>query len=582
MKRILYLFFFLSFCSQVILAQSFTIINPASKKQQFIAPVGSYIMDTIIIKNNTAKRLSLVASISPGSQLSLRTNAMINIDANQTTKSTVMIQYPNGAGIFSGTILITDAANNVIDQIGLQAEYRSYAFTDVMTGRQTLDFTNVKVGEKACQTVWAKNGLKQPVIISAFGFAYGGETALTATPHGTTFPIVMLPGEEMPIADVCFAPTRTNQSEFQWLTVTRTPSDPSMPNGTSVDINASSAIDSNLLKPCLVASVDTSFVGPILFDGSIDKTITLSNNRYQANTVSGVDFTFGDVKEFSIVGNPFPLTIDPISSKTLTLRFSPHQADPIVKYRYAVGMQFNTTGDSTVDSLGNIHGGNACGSSSLAFVGLAMTPTADSISTPLFPDKEYDLGMTGTSPSFSQDFYFQNNTSSKIKIVNVSLQNPGAEFNISNIAPSNSFPFTLDVGDKMTVTVTFTPSIANRVFFNQVIITTEQGLMSQTFPIQAMRQGVAKVSTQINPGASLQVNPNPSKDKVTISLGNAEPSSIEIYDLLGKRIFGIKNVQEITIEAHDLKLQPGMYFIRAVGTETTGMPFTITKKLIIE
>jgi hypothetical protein len=210
-----------------------------------------------------------------------------------------------------------------------------------------------------------------------------------------------------------------------------------------------------------------------------------------------------------------------------------------------------------------------------------MLPTADSISTPLFPNKEFDLGMTGTAPSFSQDFHFDNNTTGKIKIVNVSMLNPGAEFAITNISPSNTLPFTLDVGGKMTVTVTFTPSIANKVFFNQVIITTDQGLISQTFPIQGMRQSVAKVSTLVNGTASLTINPNPTKDRVTITLSNAESSSIDIYDLLGNKHFTMKDANELTIDTRDLRLAPGLYFVRASGIEATGMPFTLTKKLIV-
>jgi hypothetical protein len=566
-------------CSGIAMGQSFTILQPSPKQLHFIQPVNAYFMESITIQNNTNTKLSLTAALSGSSLLQIRMGSSFTVAPNATTTASFQL-WQSGSGCsgdYTGALNITDMNSSTSDQITLTGEIRSYAITGDQTGRQTLCFDQIPVGTKACRTVWAKNSLTEPIIISAFGFAYGGESQLTATAHGTKLPIVILPGEEMPIADVYYAPTAVNSSEFQWLTVTRTPGGNGSPDGdgTSVDIRASSALDTNLLKPCLVASVDTSFVGPILFGGSIDKTINLRNNRYSSITVSGVDFSFGDLSEFSIVDNPFPLTIGATSSQNVTLRFSPAQADTIVKYRYAVGLKFNTPNDSTATI-------RDCGSSSLAFAGLAMVPTADSISTPLFPDKEYDLGMTGTSPSFSQDFHFDNNTSGKIKVTAVSLANSASEFSITNITPSNSLPFTLDVGDKMTVTVQFTPSALNQVFFNQLVITTENGLKSQTFPLQAMRQSTSKVSTFINGIASLNLNPNPVKDRMTISLVNAEPASIEIYNLLGERMFKMEHVTELSLNTRDLKLQSGIYFVRATGREATGMNFTLTKKLIVE
>jgi hypothetical protein len=588
MKLTIHSLFFLLviiFCSsETVLSQSFTITQPVSKHQQFIVYVNDYFMDSITIQNNTNKELNLAAALIGSPLLQIREGTNFSVPPNATINALFQFwQAGSGcAGSYVGTLSITDANSSSTDQISVTGDIRSYAITDVSTGRQTICLEGVKVGQKACATVWAKNHYKQPLIISGFGFAYGNsDKTLSANPKGT-LPIVLLPNEEAPIADICYSPTTVNSSEFEWLEVTRTPvDDPTSPTGTEVDISASSEIDTNLDKPCLVASVDTNLVGPILFGGSIDKVITLQNNRYKANTVSGVDFTFGDLKEFAIVGNPFPLTIDPLSSKKVTLRFSPSEADTIVKYRFAAGLQFNTSVDSTRDSSGIHVTPSTCGNSSLAFAGLAMLPTADSISTPLFPNKEFDLGMTGTAPSFSQDFHFDNNTTGKIKIVNVSMLNPGAEFAITNISPSNTLPFTLDVGGKMTVTVTFTPSIANKVFFNQVIITTDQGLISQTFPIQGMRQSVAKVSTLVNGTASLTINPNPTKDRVTITLSNAESSSIDIYDLLGNKHFTMKDANELTIDTRDLRLAPGLYFVRASGIEATGMPFTLTKKLIV-
>ena len=578
-------------CTSSVLAQSFTILTPVSKQFYHVTYVGGQISDSILVKNNTDSIINLSFSIEGipfGVSVYNSTYTQSSKDtiaANTTKKIYVLIKRDSGSdcpGTITGNLIITDSTVTTTARVGLSIEYRAYIIypkppfgTEGIKG-QTLCFSYIPIGHKACQSVWVKNFINEPIIIKNIALATNYDD-ISIAPHATSFPIVVLPGEEIPIADVCFSPSRVNTSiDYNNIYIESVPSFDY--NGIDIGFGATSEIDTNLLKPCIVASVDTSLLGPILLNGSIDKKIELRNNRYGPLTLDKINFTFGDQKEFSVIG--LPITISPLSSNTITLRFSPQQTDSIVKFRYATGVQFHFAKYPTTDSLGDRY--SNCTSTSLNFIGLAMLPTADSIATPLIADKKYVLGMIGTAPSFSQDFHFDNTTTGKIKIVNVSLTNPGSEFSLSNISPSNTMPLTLNPGEKLTVTVQFTPSATNQVFFNQLVITTEAGLQSLTYPIQGMRVGNASVPIVLNGAASLSITPNPVKDLVSINVSNVESSSIEIYDLLGKRVFKMNNATTLSLNVHDLKLQTGVYFVRATGREASGYDFTLTNKLIVK
>lgn len=74
---------------------------------------------------------------------------------------------------------------------------------------------------------------------------------------------------------------------------------------------------------------------------------------------------------------------------------------------------------------------------------------------------------------------------------------------------------------------------------------------------------------------TLSIYPNPAKDYVNISISNNIATRVEIYDVLGKRVF-VRKVNE-SMPLNISSLQPGLYLFKFIQNERV-----VTKKLIIE
>jgi hypothetical protein len=439
-------------------------------------------------------------------------------------------------------------------------------------GWQDVYMQDVKVGETRCATYWGRNRSQKP--ISFYGANAGYDTVSFKLHPLVPTPYVILPGEDLPLFDVCFTATHSNQYASTRLSTSFSAYDCDSP--APLDISARAEVDSILLQPCMEFLQNKDIYGPALLDGDSFDTVFVRNNRYRAISLDSIIFTVGDVSTFSFVES-FPQVLQPLEKRPLTLKFSPRTTSPIVKYRFATSLTL-----SYPDSLGDPY----CNPKSVDIVGLAMDPTSDTTASPLFPDKDYFLGMSGTSPSFSKDFHFVNNGTSNVKIVAVALSDPSPEFAITGIQPTSTLPFTLAPGEKMTVTVLFTPSKPGKVFYNQLVITTENGLVSHSFPIEGLQlssSGVKKAASGSAP--VLNIYPNPSVGSITVSVDGArEIYQAEIFDILGISVLSktgrLNSTWTWDLSGHDI--EDGTYFLRMQGRTFDDEPFTTTKKLVIQ
>lgn len=559
--------------SSVAFAQDFTILGPNPTTRTIVCPTDHSVFDTIRVKNNTSTKLSLSYSF-PTREAQIKVSPSIGtvpIPAQGTYNLIVEVNARNWYSMtFSRALTITGGSTTSV--VNYNVDVRSYCVGYDLW--QNIYWKDVPVGETRCEKLWAYNPTKEPIVISKGGFQGGGVNTptMTATPL-LPLPIVILPGEEFPAFQICYTPTAASQYSWQRFGIVCSPELQNGYDGVS-DITGYSVKDPNLEKPCIVASVDTNLVGPVLFNGTVEKTITLTNNRYSEKVITSANMSM-DVSNFAFVGNPFPLTLAPISSQTVTIAFTPNQVDPIVKYRYAADVIFNS---SDVDSQQN----DGCGAK-ITLVGLATLPTTPADVTPLFPDKEYFLGMTGKAPTFSQDFYFVNNGATNIKVTGIALTNPSSEFQITDIKPTVVLPFTLLPNDQMTVRVTFTPSKPGKVFFNNLMITTEAALQAITFPLQGMQtEATADVREEDKDIVTVSLSPNPTTDKVSLAVDGVRSFSYEILSVLGTRHLYNSEGTSRELDLRPLHLSAGPYFIRIVGYTQTGERYVTTRKFLVQ
>ncbi len=485
------------------------------------------------------------------------TSVSISVGQSRTLK--IKYRKFGNCGIFRANLsLISNTSTQIII-------YEANIDCDLMKDKvYGMSIWRTNVGSQDSVPMWATNTTNNVINVYDLSDSYtDSETGFQFT-RFIPIPYVVLPGEKIKIGQVYFNPTKPNidlvgNSHFQSSSNT---------DGFGFDIKSNIFIDTNLSKPCLVITQEKPIIGPILFGGDVEHTLLFKSNRNYSQVLIGGVFLGGDGLLFSMV-KPLPDTIPPLSLTPIKVRFSPTLQSAIIKDRFASNFKFNTS----------------CGEFLIDLSALAMLPTADSIATPLFPDKEYVLGMSSSAPSSSQDFHFVNNGLTNTKIVSVGLADPSPEFVVTNITPTNTLPFTLLPGEKMTVSVLFTPSQVGKVYFNQLVITTEQGIQSVSYPLQGLRTTTSGVQESSDTSVAMMLTPNPAKSVVTVAIkGAGLLESAVMVDELGKEIYTIPHSGQ-----HEWKwnlpadrVPSGNYFIRVTGKTPDGKPFVATKRLVVQ
>jgi hypothetical protein len=213
--------------------------------------------------------------------------------------------------------------------------------------------------------------------------------------------------------------------------------------------------------------------------------------------------------------------------------------------------------------------------------GKAVASSADTLS--LYRSQAGLLALTTDTTVTSHTFFFRNPLSSTIYVSNVGLSQ-GSHFSITGVSPHSTPPDdTLASGGLLGVTVQVSGDTSG-FYHDSLIITTRDGAQSWVFNLEAManikpvqQQGVALTAKTV---ANLTLSPNPAGAAVTIGIENAERANVEIFDLLGNRVARLSNAAQYQCNAEDLST--GIYIVRATGEDTNGVPFTASKRLILE
>ncbi len=438
------------------------------------------------------------------------------------------------------------------DSLILPLSYNNYA---------SYEISDVPAKTTTCVPNYILNNSKKPIIITQVYDIYSDDPSL-AISENYKYPLIILPGEKVNILNICYSPKAPNLHDINgYGTIVYIIGNSAYTIRLSVI--ASSSIDTLLLKPCFNAYIDSNVFGPILLNGTFARTINLKSNRTTPITITNAVSNWSDTEAFSVVGNPFPLTLAPLGTNSFKIQFTPKTIKPYVKYRYASNIIIQS---------------GLC-SAGFVIIGLAITPTDPATATPLFPNdsEQLLLAMSGTGQSFSQKFYFYNNQTKNIKVTSVSLRDNTSGYSIGNITPTNSLPFTLAPGDSMSIAINLSTSSPD-VLYNELIINTELGLQALQFHLQGLRTNTnAAVRDTKHTPVNITVSPNPSSGDVHIITTGVESPSIEIFDVLGNRVNEIQNSNEY----HWSATTNGSYFARISGYTDNGKPFVETKKVVV-
>ncbi|MDP4221513.1 MAG: T9SS type A sorting domain-containing protein, partial [Bacteroidota bacterium] len=430
-------------------------------------------------------------------------------------------------------------------------------FSKDSLGFQLQDFGTLNSGQTECHTIFFQNKTSSVVVIKS---VRGDGFTATAIP---TLPIVLLQNEIVSLTNLCFTGgNSTYATVYGYLSVGYTV------NQTDYVISAKTlghqVPDTLLNKPCVTMTLDNNVFGPIIMDGDVSHTVTITSNRHESIVINQqTDSIHADDAAFHITGITFPYTLSALEVKTFTITFSPRSNVPNVVYRYVGNLRFYAAN---------------CSEPSFDLIGVAIPPTDPNTPTDLNAGTTDVLAMISDNTVTTQTFNFKNSGSTNLKITGVSLKN-GKSFAITDIQPSNTLPFTLTPGQSMSVTLTMT-TVTNGVYYDEVIITAEAGIISMNFELQGLRtNGTAGVNTNATGLQNVSIYPNPSHGDVSVAMPGIRNARIEVLDVLGKVI--------ASTTASDLwnwksTAPAGTYVVHVSGTDASGKAFQSYDRFIIE
>jgi hypothetical protein len=111
------------------------------------------------------------------------------------------------------------------------------------------------------------------------------------------------------------------------------------------------------------------------------------------------------------------------------------------------------------------------------------------------------------------------------------------------------------------------PFMMPRVAIQRIAFSPEHP-SSITLPVLSkMYTGVEDVATEVEPGNSMLIYPNPATDEVTIFVGNQDEQRIRIMDINGKLMFEETSFQD-HINLNVSFLSSGIYFVEMTNVKT--------------
>ncbi len=423
---------------------------------------------------------------------------------------------------------------------------------------------NVAVNATSEHEVVVKNETAAPVTISSAGMVCG--TSNFQFQLRVLLPIILNAGEQVVLGKVKYSPFRANEDYVGYLTIKHSPKLHSEDG--EVRIHGTSVIDSSLLLPCLSATLDSSVFGPVIYQGTVVRTLFVKNNLDVAKVLRCIDFTVGDRESFIGIGNEFPMTILPHETRQIKIAFNP---------------TINNGGNANIFMsrvlLEPMDPSDAC-SPDFQLNGIGVPATLGN-ETMLLDDTTKVLAMS--SPDFQSVHHFtlKNSGSSAITITKASVAHGTEGIGVLAFA-SKQLPLTIEPGESFTIEMGYAAQDMI-VHYDKLLFSTNKNI-TFSYNLQALRTPSSSVHSTSTAGSTLQISPNPSNGVVDITTGSDFIGDIAIYSTDGKVIASQKNTNSWLWKAtseSNRRIVNQEYIVRATGRDSRGTPISLSGKLIL-
>ncbi len=518
---------------------------------------------SIRVKNSDPSVAKVAVALKPqSSNFDISTNTL-NIQPTSSQYNGEILTLTYTGKLITG---MTDSANlvftPVIPSYGLPINVRVLV-VDTTTPPPTLkisvpSFNQIPPEKTTCKSVVIYNENTVPITLTGLQMS-GPDAANFALQPSQSLPVQLAPHSSF-TANLCCTMPQSRTSLTAYVNTQY-----SLDGGVTTLWMAQEQIFATPNRECIVADVqyDTVIIGTVIGEGWVESGVSLRNTLDVPLTLNNLKLSYGGTTTDYITSlDNYPISIAAGESATLHFHFEPKTTAQ--KYFTAI---YDADISGSKDSL--------CSHLTLQLMGIGQQ---NSNNVSLFPSQKEALNIKSNSNSTTQRFVFTNNGNQAVKVVGVSLKD-GSNFQIQSPL-STDLPKTLQTGESMNVDIAFTSSNTG-TFSDQLIITTDHALTSQTFDLHGIRTGATDGVDPINSAAELEIVPNPVHENVTVTAKNVQSAKYELYDALGAVIAHTDNIPAWNINLGSLNLTAGNYYVRVTGMNAAHAPVIITKQIVV-
>ncbi|MEO6940945.1 MAG: T9SS type A sorting domain-containing protein [Candidatus Kapaibacterium sp.] len=224
----------------------------------------------------------------------------------------------------------------------------------------------------------------------------------------------------------------------------------------------------------------------------------------------------------------------------------------------------------------------ACDTVTLTASGYGASPTANNSTFDLKQPASKFIGILSDSVFTSRTFSFRNNSSSAVAIDSIKLRK-GGPFSLSQLP---TLPHSVAPGDSIRIQIGFFTQVLDPQR-DQLIVATDNPILTQAFSLEGMRKRfqnavqIPRTANQFN----IDVTPNPSRGRVTVSTSPLIKGLVEVFDLLGRSIarspLSDRWVWNGLVDG-GMIAPSGAYIIRVSGFDSHMREVVSSKRVIIQ
>lgn len=466
----------------------------------------------------------------------------------------IPIYYIQGSNMRHGMAMIILGDSDFSDTIVLQAHPADSIMGPGTAPRFIPDVISSysPPGYKRCTTFELINDNYHPMVVDSITTPEASHSI-----EGRSYPFTIAGEGGKVELQYCFAPGESHG----WWSYDR--SDVTVHYRTQESEGAITSLRAyGITPPCVIADPDTAGMPPIVVGGWIEVASRVENLSTDTVTVTWA----GPINQTpaivnAVVLNALPGVLLPGASVDIKLKLQGTSAG-----RYDVSAYINQEKATP----------GRCGHTGFIFTGYVVEATSDSMRLELFPTELQTIILKGEPQPAIRTFTFTNNSSTDIKIQNVSLSS-GEHFEIVAITPTAP-PLSLAPNASMTLDIQFDAD-SNGFYTDSLVIVIDNSITTMSIPIQAVQSQASQLGLNYRTAIPIDfvIVPNPSKGPVSIRLNGASESSIAVYDILGRSIM---HHSEGELDLPAGTLESGTYIIRATGKAMNGESFILSRKLV--